>query len=652
MDKNTLIGLLLIIGIIVGFSIINNPGKEMERRQAIQDSIRKAQILEQTVEQGAQEAANTLEVTIDSIDQEALLTDSMRAVIEQRELADKYDAFVPASQGTDDLIMVENSKLRLQFAPHGGCLYAAELKDYRTHDSLPLILFEGDESRFDMLLTTINNRVLHTTDLYFEPQPVTVGEDSTQTLTLRLKTNTDACIDFIYTVPKDDYMIGMTIQGHGLQHVIKNNISSFDINWDAKIRQQEKGRKFEERYAQLNYKYADDNGIEELSESKNDDEKAITTVQWVAFKDQFFSTVLIAKDGFITADFESRMEAAPYIKSYHAGLEAEVDIYDEKPIEFNWYLGPNKYKTLSAYNDLTPEGGRDLNLQKLVPLGSWWYAWVNRIAVIPIFNLFSRWFSSYGLIILLLTLIIKLVIFPLTFKSYKSSAKMRFLKPEIDKINEKYPQEKMQERQQATMALYRKAGVSPMSGCLPLLLQMPILIAMFSFFPTSIELRQQSFLWAHDLSTYDAVLTWNANIPIISWFFGNHISLFCLLMTITNIVYTHLNMQSQGGADQMKAMKWMMYLMPVFFLYIFNDYAAGLSYYYLISLLITIIQTMAIRFFIDDEKVLAQIHSKMNKNEKNTAKKSGFAARLEKMQREQREYARKMADERAKKYGR
>lgn len=641
MDKNTIIGLVLIVLIIVGFSIMNRPTEEqLERQRRYNDSIawvRKAELEKQ-------EAICTAKMLAEQ--QSEAVADSAAA---RQRLQDVYGVFAGSVMGTDTLYVLENDLLRVRISSKGGRIYSAELKNYRTHDSLPLFLFDGDESQFGFTLVTNNNRVLNTADMYFVPTDGQIVRDNegNQQLTMRLKTSGEAYMDFVYTLPANDYMLKMDVRSHAMEQVLPLGTNFLEMQWNAKVRQQEKGRKFEERYATLQYKFMDDE-IENLSESKDDKKDIPSRLKWIAFKDQFFSSVIIADDAFTSTVVESAMmtEKSGYIKSYKSSMSVEYDPTGNQPTGFRFYLGPNHYKTLLSYDKGVDRDER-LRLNELIPLGWKIVAWINRIGVIPMFNLFSRWFSNFGIIILLMTIVIKIVIFPFTYKSYISSAKMRVLKPEIDEINARIPAEKIQERQQATMALYRKVGVSPMSGCLPLLFQFPILMAMFWFFPTSIELRQQSFLWANDLSTYDAIISWDAYIPIITPYFGNHISLFCLLMTVTNIIYSKINMASQPGAnEQMQFMKWMMYLMPIMFMFIFNNYAAGLSYYYFISLLITIIQTYIFRWTIDEKKLLEKLHAKRAKNERNP-KKSGFMARLEKMQREQQAYAREQAKKRS-----
>ena len=387
---------------------------------------------------------------------------------------------------------------------------------------------------------------------------------------------------------------------------------------------------FEERNSALYYKFAG-GSVENLSESKDKTEERKAKIKWIGFKNQFFSTVMIADRPFNTADFKSTvLQGSDYLKNFQAqAVSNDYDWNSANPVNFSLFIGPNLYPLLSSL-DKTVQTDEDLDLTRLIPLGWSLFRWINTGVVIPVFTFLGKFISNYGIIILLLTIFIKLILFPLTYKSYRSQAVMRVLAPDIKAINDKYPgTENAMTRQQKTMALYSQAGANPMSGCLPMLLQMPVLFAMFSFFPSCIELRGQSFLWAHDLSAPDAIISWSGNIPFITKYFGNHISLFCLLMTATNIIYTWLNTQNQ--ANTMPGMKWMMYLMPIFFMVFFNNYAAGLSYYYFLSLLITIIQTYSFRFVIKDETVRAR----MKENAKKPKKKSGFMARLEEMQRQQ-----------------
>lgn len=629
MDKNSWIGIILMAAIVIGFSWFNRPSQEeLARRQHVRDSIALVE-QQKMAEAEAQEALQEM--------QQAAETEMDTAAFEARIKA-QYGAFAASAVAAENAEMpvVESELLRLTFSPKGGVLYSAELKDYKAYgDSVNMLrLFRGDEYSLGFTLVTANNRVLNTANLYFEAQPVVTDTAGNRILRMRLNAEGGAYTDFVYTVPADDYMIGFRIENHNMQGVLAQNVSSVEMQWHQLVPQQERGRKFEERYAQLQYMFTN-RDMEKLSESKADREKEAGKIRWIAYKDQFFSTVMIADSAFTSSEMTSAPMAknSGYMKEYTTTTAVQFDPSGKVPTSLKMYLGPNKYHTLKAY-DKGKQRYEELRLHNLVPLGWEIVAWIVRILVIPMFDLFTSWGLAIGWVIFLMTLVIKLIILPFTFKSYQSSAKMRVLKPQLDEINAKYPPEKMQERQQATMALYSKAGVSPMSGCLPMLFQMPIVMAMFWFFPTAIELRGQSFLWADDLSAYDAILTWGYDIPLI----GNHLSLFCILMTVTNIVYTYLNMQSQAGGNDpnMKVMKYMMYGMPLMFFFIFNDYAAGLSYYYFISLLMTIVQTYIFRWTLNDKRMLAEMEkAQAKKAKKAPKKKSGFMARLEQMQKEQ-----------------
>ena len=632
MDKNTWIGFALIAAIIVGFSFLNRPSKEeLAERKRIQDSIALVQAQET-------EARIISEQITAQIQAEQTSTTSSEDLAQQ--LASVYGPFAPATQGQEGLITIENNKVRIGVSHRGGHIAKAELKEYRAYgDSVrPLCLFQNEESSLNFTLVPNSNRILATQNLYFTAAHQATDAEGNTTLTMRLTTNIDDCyLDFVYTLPADDYMVSMSIQPHNMQLALAQNMSSVEMQWNQSIPQQEKGRKFEEKYAQLQYMFVGGD-IDKLSEMKADQAKESARLKWIAYKDQFFSTVIIAEDAFESTELVSTPLNAQsqYIKEYKTKTSLPLDITGQSATNLRYYLGPNHYNTLKAY-DKDVIGVEKLHLNELVPLGWKMVSWINKALVIPMFDLFMSWGLHIGWVILLMTLVIKLILLPFVFASNKSTAKMRVLKPQLDEINAKYPPEKMQERQQATMALYQKAGVSPMSGCLPMLFQFPVLMAMFWFLPTAIELRGQSLFWANDLSTYDAIITWNTPIPV----FGTHLSLFCLLMTVVNIVYTHITMQQQSGGQEMKMMRWMMYLMPLMFLFFFNDYAAGLSYYYFLSLLMTIIQTMIFRLAVDDKKVLAEMEA--NAKKKSTKKKSGFAARLEEMQREQQRLAREQA---------
>ena len=632
MDKNTWIGFLLIAAIIVGFTMLNRPSKaELAERQRVQDSIN----LARAAEAEAQRLSDSLQLAISAAEQTETVAPEQQEALQQERIKAAYGTFAEAAQGEEQLVRLENEKLRLTLSTRGGAIKHAELLEYHASGDTvhPLSLFRGDESAFGFTLITGNNRIIQTGNLFFTP----VETNDPRKAIMRLQTAAeDAWLDFVYEL-SDDYMVHLALEPHNMQTELAQNINSLELQWRQLIPQQEQGRKFEERYAQLQYMLVGGD-MEKLSEGKEDSAKESARVKWIGYKDQFFSTVLIADDTFSSSEFHStpKGKTTGYIKEYNTQTSVPFDLSGKSITGFRFYLGPNHYHTLKAYDSGVARSER-LHLNRLVPLGWKIVSWINVILVIPMFDLFSSWGLHIGIVILLMTLVIKLIILPFVFVSYKSSAKMRVLRPQIDAINEKYPADKMQERQAATMQLYQQAGVSPMSGCLPMLFQFPVLMAMFWFLPTAIELRGKSLLWAPDLSTYDAVFHWNFNIPLL----GDHLSLFCLLMTICNIAYTFITMQTQATDPNMKFMKYMMYAMPLMFLFIFNDYAAGLSYYYLVSLFITILQTMIFRWSLDDEKMLAEMEE--NKKKKAGKPKSGFMARLEAMQREQQRMARENA---------
>jgi YidC/Oxa1 family membrane protein insertase len=616
MDKNTLIGLLLIVAIFIGFSYFNRPSQEaIEQQKRYRDSIANVNHEQQLAMAEQQKQAQN--------------TDTVQTPIN----AAKFGLFANAAKGDSTTLDIENELLKLKFSSRGGQLVYAEMKKYTTFDKKPLVLFNGtDENKIDFLLQTADNRVITTSELYFTPE-ITQIADGKQ-LTMKLSVNDTSFINFVYIIKNNDYKIDFDIVAHKMTGYLYPMTNQLDFQWNCKISQQEKGKKFENRYSTLNYRYSDSD-MDNLSESKNDAKMASTSLQWIAAKDQFFSVVLLAKENFPSAKFSSEImpESSKYLKSYSVQSTVNFDVTGKQTTHLQLFLVPNHYNTLLSF-DKNLDNEQKPNLQKIIPLGWKLFRWINLIFSIPLFNFLGKFMTNYGVIILLMTIIIKIIILPFTFKSYMSTAKMRVLKPQIDIINEKIPADKALERQQAQMALYKSVGVSPMGGCLPMIMQMPILFAVFSFFPSAIELRQQSFLWATDLSTYDSVpfLTWNNfSIPFI----GTHLSLFCLLMTVANVIYAKVNMSSQmGQPQQMAMMKWMMYLMPVMFLFFFNDYAAGLTWYYLVSLIITIGQTYLFRLFVDEEKLLKKLEL-VKKNKKTVTKKSGFMARLEAAQKEQ-----------------
>lgn len=615
MDKNTLIGFGLIGAVLVGFSILSRPNQEeIAQMKRYQDSIAVVQ----------QEAAKKAEM-------QAKLSATSEPSIQA---ADTSALFYNSMQGKESFTTIENAVVKLTFSNKGGRIYSATLKDYNGQNKEPLVLFNGNDASLNF--TFYNKKgAIDTEDLFFTPVNV-----SDTTVTMRLVADSASYIDFNYALNNDSYLMNFTIQAVNMRNKLSSSINYVDIDWKQRARQIEKGFKFEERYSTLTYKFSGDD-TDELSGAKDVKESIPGRLDWIAFKNQFFSSVFIAEQDFEQSELTSvpQREGSGYLKNYSAKMNTFFDPSGKESTNMLFYFGPNKYKTLTAL-DKDRIDGKDLELNQLVPLGWSFLRWINRWFTIPLFDWLSGWGWNMGIVLLIMTIIVKLIVFPFTYKSYLSSAKMRVLKPQIEIINKKYPkQEDAMKKQQETMALYSKYGVSPMGGCLPMILQMPIFFALFMFVPTAIELRQQSFLWASDLSTYDALITWNAHIPFI----GNHLSLFCLLFSITNILNTMYTMKQQDTGQSMPGMKIMMYAMPVMFIFILNDYASGLNYYYFISALISIIIMIVLKKTVSDEKILAQLEANMKNPKKK--KKSGFMARMEAMQKEQE----RLAKEREKK---
>ena len=612
MDRNTITGLVVIALILIGYSYFMSPSKEELKAMHVRDSIARVE---------AQRAAALEKERQADFAAQQQNTETQQA---GTEAIFKQDS-LPVEQYT-----LENNKIKLHINTKGGCIDYVDLKGYRTHDSLPLILWKDHKSSMGLNFYA-RNKQINTADLIFVPntnQKELNAEGAEQVLTMRAYVDENKYLEFEYKLAPDSYMVDFNINTYNLNDVIASNTNFLTLYWGVDMPQLEKSRDFESRYTGVYYNFSN-NDVEHLSLTGDEKVDLPTSVKWVAYKQQFFSSVLIANESFPNVLVSTANNTTPgFLKT----ADAEISLpYSGKAIEkydMRFYFGPNSYPTLREY-------GKDIELPKLVDLGWKWIAWFNRYVVIPIFNFLETNVTlNYGLIIFLLTLIIKLVLFPLTYKSYMSQAKMRVLKPQIDEINKKIPADKAMERQQAVMKLYKKAGVNPMGGCLPMLLQMPILIALFYFFPGAIELRQKSFLWATDLASYDSIATLPFTIP----FYGNHVSLFCLLMTITNILYMWYNSKNQPQNDQMKGMQVMMYIMPIMFLFIFNSYSSGLSYYYFIATLITIVQTWAIRKFVNDEKLLKQIELAKTK----PMKKSKFPQKLEEMQRMQEQRMKQM----------
>ena len=611
MDRNTITGLVVIALILIGYSYFMSPSKEELKAMHVRDSIARVE---------AQRAA-------------ALEKERQADFAAQQQNPETQQA-IEAIFKQDSLVVeqytLENNKIKLHINTQGGCIDYVDLKGYRTHDSLPLILWKDHKSSMGLNFYA-RNKQINTADLIFVPntnQKELNAEGTKQVLAMRAYVDENKYLEFEYKLAPDSYTVYFNINTYNLNDVIASNTNFLTLYWGVDMPQLEKSRDFESRYTGVYYNFSN-NDVEHLSLTGDEKVDLPTSVKWVAYKQQFFSSILIANESFPNVLVSTTNNTTPgFLKT----ADAEISLpYSGKAIEkydMRFYFGPNSYPTLREY-------GKDIELPQLINLGWKWIAWFNRYVVIPIFNFLEANVTlNYGLIIFLLTLIIKLVLFPLTYKSYMSQAKMRVLKPQIDEINKKIPADKAMERQQAVMKLYKKAGVNPMGGCLPMLLQMPILIALFYFFPGAIELRQKSFLWATDLASYDSIATLPFTIP----FYGNHVSLFCLLMTITNILYMWYNSKNQPQNDQMKGMQTMMYIMPIMFLFIFNSYSSGLSYYYFIATLITIVQTWAIRKFVNDEKLLKQIELAKTK----PVKKSKFQQKLEEMQRMQEQRMKQM----------
>jgi len=628
MNKNTLIGFLLIGLVLIAYSYFTRPNpEEIAALNRYNDSIAAVNAQQQLDAQ----IANVQQLQSDTAHLE-VLPDSLK----ETHLQNQYGDFFLAAKGEETFVTLENELLEVIISSKGGRVYSARLKQFTDKNDQILTLFDEDESGFGVTLITSNNRIVNTKDFYFE----SIVENNK--VTMRLNAGNLGSLDYIYTLEPDDYMLRFEVISKGLERVLLPNTNSLDILWQQKARQQEAGRSFESRFARLNYKYTADGNVEQLSESREVSQRVDNKVRWIAFKNQFFSSVLIANDSFEDTKLTSKpFEEGRFIKDYSASVTVPFDVTGKETTLFHYYFGPNDYKLLRQY-DRNRFKEQNLYLEKLVPLGWGLFRLVNKWIVIPVFNFWVALCGSIGIAIFLLTLTIKTILFPLSYKSFMSSAKMRVMRPQVEIITEKYPgQENAMVRQQKTMELYRQVGVNPMSGCLPMLLQMPFLFALFMFFPAAIQLRHESFLWASDLSTYDAILSWDTYIPLVTPYFGNHISLFCLLMVITQLISTKYNMdQTNTGQQQMPGMKAMMYIMPLFMLVFLNQYPSGLNYYYFVSTLITVLQMVAFRYFVNEEKILAQLEANKKKPAK---KKSGFMARLEEAQRQQQALAKQKA---------
>lgn len=636
-NRNTLIGFAVIAVILFGWMYFMSPSKEeMAKQQRAQDSIRQVRMEQQKIADSIQAEQIQADALAKQADSAAMaeMDSATLASKKANELTEQFGVFAASAEGEEQLLTIENKLQKLTFSSKGGFLKQVELKEYQTYDSLPLISFDTAMSKFDLSFLA-QNRVINTSQFYFQPykngQPysggdITVAEGDSITFAMRLLTQDPSkYIEYVYTIRDDNYMLDFDIRTVGLKDVIANNADYLSLDWNVDLLKQEKSN---DRFADesVYYRSLSDKKVEHLDVNKDDDETVNNKLKWVSFKQRFFCNVLVAKEEFLNAKMtvktRTKAENPRYLKSMATNISVPYDINAEtNTIPMQLYFGPNHFKTLKSYG---------LDLQRQINLGNFFLIrWIN-YGVIEVFNwlkpIGEKW--NYGIVILILTILIKTLLFPLAFKSYKSSAITRVLKPEMEAINEKYPkQEDAMKKQQAVLNLQRQAGVSPASGCLPALLQFPILIAIFRFFPASIELRQQPFLWADDLSTYDSIVEFPKFLGM------DHLSLFTILMTITTLIYTYVNNKQMDYSSnpQMKPMKWMMYLMPIMFFAIFNNYSAGLSYYYMLVNIITFIQMFIFRKMINEDKVRAT----MEKNKKKPQKKSNFMKRLEEAQKQQ-----------------
>ena len=696
MDKNSLLGFLLMAAVIFGFMYFNKPSEEeiaaekKAQNESIQDStatqntivvdsltndhIKKLTAMVKTTGVAQADGTYTLsskgmELRCDSSKVSGTINVNNTAVDVTKIIANKtdelpkqvakaavdtlissinrfdtYGNYAKYMGGKSTALSLENDVMKVDLTSKGGQIAKVTLKKYDTYvngDTANVVPYNGATDYYSFSLPAGANYI-ETLNLNFN-----AIKENDSTVLMRLNLDGGAMWGIRYTLAKgDSYIVKMDIVQEQIENVFAPNMADMTMTWHQKMARNEKGKTFEERNSTIYYKYAGESP-DYLTETGDQKEELEQELKWISFKNQFFSSVMVPKTPIKSASVSTIdiKDQPGYLKELNmSNAVVPYSTKNDNPASFDMIFTPNLYPLLSSYDDQV-KTEEDLELTRLIPLGWGLFRWINTYLIIPVFTFLGGFISNYGIIILLLTIFVKLILFPFTYKSYISQAKMRVLAPEIKAINDKYPnQEDAMIKQQKTMELYSKAGASPFSGCLPMLLQMPILIAMFTFFPSCIELRGQAFLWATDLSAPDAIVSWTTHIPFISTYFGNHVSLFCLLMTITNIIYTHINMQNQPGGASMPGMKWMMYFMPVMFLFFFNDYASGLSYYYFLSLLITIIQTYACRRMVDEEKVRAE----MLANAKKPRKKSGFMARLEEAQRKQQAMLREQQKQQAK----
>ena len=632
MDKNTVTGFILMALVLVLFSWYSRPSEAQLKAQRERDSIAAAQFAEQqkTEAEAAEKALSA------SAAEDTLALDSTSALF-------------AASQGSEQRLTLENDLVKVTINTRGGMIEDVELKNYKDQQKENIHLINPDDAHMTLSLAAKQENIV-TRNLYFQvvekPNADTQPSNDSKTLalngeqgegiTLRLPL-TGGSLDIDYTLRPDAYMVDMIIRANGIANLFMPSMKTLDIEWTDRARQLEKGFDFENRYACIRY-HRNDGKTKNLSETSDQEKDIEEALDWVAFKNQFFSAVLISQQQFTNAHFKSQVykKGQGYLKNYEATMQTAFDPTGAQPTQLQLYVGPNDFHVLKAHNKLSLNSDKNLELQDLVYLGWPIVRWINRWFIIYLFDWLKGFGLHMGLVLLLLTLIVKALVYPATKKSYLASARMRVLKPKIDELNAKYPnKEDAMKKQQEMMQLYSQYGVSPMGGCLPMLIQMPIWIALFNFVPNAIELRGQSFLWADDLSAYDDVIHWSKNI----WGIGDHLSIFCLLFCIMQIANTWISMKQQQNAvmspeqeQSMKMMRWMMYLMPIMFFFMFNTYSSGLNYYYFLSGFTSILIMWFLRKTTKDEKLLAQMEAYKAKNANNPKKTSGMAARLEALQ--------------------
>ena len=615
MNRDTIIGFVLIALVLIGFSWYNQPSAEEIEAAQKQDSIAAVMKENAAKKQKADEAAR-------------------KAQAEAAAKGDSTALFYAALNGSDQPIVLKNDKVELTFNTKGGTISKAVIKNFENlEDGMDVTLFDQKTQQMNFMLAGKNENII-TKDLFFTPSNIT---DSTVTMTAHA--GNGGSIEFNYLLGKD-YLLHFSLKANGLQGIFAPNYQMMDIEWTDLVRQQEKGFTFENRYTSVTYKKAD-GGTKELSEtSEVIDEQIEEHLDWVAFKNQFFSAALISKDDFAANALMTSIpqeKGSGYLKQMGAKLKTAFDPTGVKVSEFEMYIGPNDFRLMKTVEKQSTFG-KDLDLEQVVYLGWWLVSWINRWFTIYVFDWLTSWGFSMGVVLILITLLLKVLTFPMVKKSYMSSAKMRVLKPKLDEATKQYdkPEDQMK-KQQEMMTLYSKYGVSPLGGCLPMLIQFPIWMAMFFFVPNAIQLRRESFLWIDDLSTYDPIIEWGTNI----WGIGDHLSLTCVLFCVSNVLYSYMTMRQQKDqmvgqqAEQMKMMQWMMYLMPIMFFFMFNDYSSGLNFYYFISLFFSAAIMWTLRKTTNDEKLLAILEAKYQENKNNPNKKaSGLAARLEAMQKQ------------------